>query len=99
MQMAWFVYPRDTPMAKALTAIAVKNLRPRAERYEVGDGGCPGLGVTVQPSGVKSWRGGFCFRGPARKLTLGPFFSGGQGAGIPPPIRAPLNVGPGRPFA
>jgi integrase len=79
-------------MAKALTAIAVKNLRPRAERYEVGDGGCPGLGVTVQPSGVKSWRVRFRFRGLARKLTLGPFFAGGQEPDIAPEIGAPLSL-------
>ena len=59
-------------MAKALTDIAIQNLKPRpAGRYEVPDPGARGLRVVVQPSGRKS----FAVRyrnaaGRARKLTL-----------------------------
>jgi hypothetical protein len=41
-------------MAKALTDIAIQNLKPRAVRYEVPDLGARGLRVIVQPSGRKS---------------------------------------------
>jgi integrase len=58
-------------VAKALTDIAIQNLKPRAVRYEVPDVGARGLRVVVQPSGFKS----FAVRyrnaaGRARKLTL-----------------------------
>jgi integrase len=59
-------------VAKALTDIAIQNLKPRpAGRYEVPDPGARGLRVVVQPSGRKS----FAVRyrnaaGRARKLTL-----------------------------
>jgi integrase len=79
-------------MGKPLTAIAVRNLRPRAERYEVGDAGCGGLGIVVQPSGIKSWRVRFRFRGAPRKLTLGPFFAGSQEPDVDPEIGAPLSL-------
>lgn len=41
-------------MAKRLTAIAVENARPKADRYELADGST-GLRLCVQPSGKKSW--------------------------------------------
>jgi len=58
-------------MAKALTDIAIANLKPRGVRYEVPDPGARGLRVVVQPSGRK----GFAVRyanaaGRRRKLTL-----------------------------
>jgi integrase len=58
-------------VAKALTDIAIQNLKPRAVRYEAPDSGARGLRVVVQPSGRKS----FAVRyrnaaGRARKLTL-----------------------------
>jgi integrase len=58
-------------MAKALTDIAIRNLKPRAVRYEVPDGGARGLRVTVFPSGRRS----FSVRyrnaaGRSRHLTL-----------------------------
>jgi integrase len=41
-------------MTKRLTAKAVENARPKADRYELSDGGS-GLRVVVYPSGQKSW--------------------------------------------
>jgi integrase len=58
-------------LAKALTPIAIKNLRPRADRYEVPDGGCRGLRVRVFPSGHKSFIARYRFRGVQKNLLLG----------------------------
>lgn len=55
-----------------MTAAAVQRLRPDEERREIPDGGCPGLYLIIQPSGVKSWA--MRFRRPGgktAKLTLG----------------------------
>src|SRR5215472_14349602 len=58
-------------MAKALTDIAIRNLKPRAVRYEVPDPGARGLRVVVQPSGRTSYAVRFrTAAGRARKLTL-----------------------------
>jgi len=38
-----------------LTDEQVRKLAPKAQRYEVKDGGAIGLAVVVQPSGVRSW--------------------------------------------
>jgi integrase len=40
---------------KPLTDRAVASLKPRAKRYQVFDGTCPGLSIRVFPSGGKSW--------------------------------------------
>jgi integrase len=59
-------------MAKALTAAAVERLRPAERRREIPDGGCAGLYLVIQPSGVKSFA--LRFRQPSgktAKLTLG----------------------------
>ena len=58
-------------MSKALTAIAIEKLRPKANRYEVPDGGQRGLLVAVFPSGKKSFIVRYRFGGVKRKLTLG----------------------------
>jgi integrase len=58
-------------MARALTAIAIANLKPRPTRYEVSDPGCAGLRVVVFPSKKKSFIVRYRFRGLQRKLTLG----------------------------
>ena len=63
----------DHQPMRPLTDIAIQNLKPKAERYEVSDPGARGLRVAVQPSGYKS----FIVRyrdagGKNRKLTLPP---------------------------
>src|SRR6478609_2443996 len=60
------------PMYKALTAVTIANLKPRALRYEIPDRGCRGLWLLVQPSGSKSWAVRYRFGGLTRKYTLGP---------------------------
>ena len=59
-------------MAKNLTAAAVEKLRPDKVRVEIPDGGCPGLFLIIQPSGVKSYA--LRYRRPDgrnAKLTIG----------------------------
>src|SRR5262245_45239697 len=61
-------------MRKRLTTKAIENAKPRAERYEISDGGGP-LRLVVQPSGHKSFA--VRYRRPNKekktaKLTLDP---------------------------
>jgi hypothetical protein len=57
-------------MAK-LTDIAIRNLKPKAKRYEVPDSGCAGLYCVVQPvTGRKSFCVRYRFGKETRKLTL-----------------------------
>lgn len=86
-------------MTKTLTAIAVRNLRPRAVRYETPDGGCRGLWVIVQPTGVKSWAVRYRFCGVPRKLTLGSVLVEDrrrEPVDTVPVIRAPLTLADAR---
>jgi integrase len=59
-------------MAKMLTDVSVKNLRPGPKRREVPDAGARGLRVVVQPSGVRSYAIRYRHKGRMTKLTLGP---------------------------
>jgi integrase len=59
--------------AKALTQLAIDKARPRSERCEIPDGKAPGLYLTVQPSGKKSWAFRYRHKGLSRKLTIGPY--------------------------
>ena len=58
-------------MSKALTAVAVDRLRPKATRYEAPDAAQRGLYLVVFPSGKKSFVVRYRFGGVKRKLTLG----------------------------
>lgn len=87
-------------MAKVLTPISVENLRPGAKRYERPDGGCRGLYVVVQPSGVKSWAARYRFRGRPTKLTLGSvLIEPGAEPNTPPELGAPLGLRAARELA
>jgi len=57
-------------MAKLLTALAVKNLKPRADRYAVPVGGARGLYANKLPSGHQSYSLRYRFGGKTRNLTL-----------------------------
>jgi integrase len=57
-------------MAKVLTDLSVRHLKPGDARREVRDGGQPGLYCIVQPSGVKTFAVRYRYHGRPRKLTL-----------------------------
>jgi integrase len=60
-------------MAKKLTDITIRNLKPDLVRREIPDSKCAGLYLVVQPTGVKSWAVRYRFNGKPVKLTLGKF--------------------------
>jgi len=55
----------------ALTALAIKNLKPREESYRVADSG--GLCLEISPSGGKLWRWRYRFNAKAQLLALGKY--------------------------
>src|SRR5215469_9287342 len=57
-------------MAKTLTDIGIRNLKPSMQRREVPDPGARGLYVVVQPTGAKTFAVRYRFAGKSRKLTL-----------------------------
>src|SRR6266481_6345501 len=57
---------------RKLTPIAVENLKPKAERYEVPDRGCAGLYVVVQPSGRRAFAVRCRVGGKSVKIPLKP---------------------------
>lgn len=57
--------------AKALTDLAIKNLKPGVSRREVPDGKVPGLYFVVQPTGSTSWALRYRHLGKPCKLTIG----------------------------
>jgi integrase len=60
-------------MAKALTQIAIDNLKSEANRREVPDGKISGLFLIVQPSGARSWALRYRFNEVPRKFTIGSY--------------------------
>jgi integrase len=58
-------------MARGLTDIAIRNLKPGPARREIADPGCRGLYLVVQPSGHKGFAVRYRFAGKPRKLSLG----------------------------
>jgi Arm DNA-binding domain len=85
--------------SKPLTPLAIANLKTRAQRYEVSDGGCQGLRVVVFPSRRKSFIVRYRFRGLQRKLTLGPILLTHNGEGEPtesPALDTPLSLAAAR---
>ena len=58
-------------MARGLTDIAIRNLKPGAARREVPDPAARGLYCIIEPSGFKSFAVRFRFNGKPRKLSLG----------------------------
>src|SRR5262245_46910843 len=62
-------------MAKALTTKSIENAKGAGARREIADGGCRGLYLIVQPSGLKSWACRYRVNGTRKstKLTIGSF--------------------------
>ena len=54
-----------------LTALAIKNLKPKAKLYRVADGG--GLCLEITPTGSKFWRWRYKLNGKAQLVALGRF--------------------------
>jgi integrase len=50
---------------------AIKNLKPRADRYELWEGN--GFGIRVTPNGTKSWVFVYHHAGRSRRMTLGTY--------------------------
>ena len=74
-----------------------RRLRPDKERREVPDGGCSGLYLIIQPSGVKSWA--MRFRRPSgksAKLTLGPVDLTNKEVQSEPVVGMPLTLASAR---
>jgi integrase len=93
----WFTPEGFAIMAKVLTAAAALRFRPRPQRYEVPDGGCPALYLVVQPSGRKSWA--MRFRRPSgksAKITLGVLDLTGKESEDEPAIGALLTLAAAR---
>jgi integrase len=89
-------------MAKPLTAVAIANLKPRSQRYEISDPGCAGLRVVVFPTRRKSYILRFRYRGLQRKLTLGPCLIAHGSEAEPdtaPEIGTPLSLAAARELA
>ena len=55
---------------RRLTDLAIRNLKPKTDRYELPDPGARGLYVVVFPSGKKSFAVRYRHAGLTRKLTL-----------------------------
>ena len=55
----------------ALTDVAIRNAKPRAKPYKMGD--AFGLFVLIQPSGEKLWRFKYRFDGRDKKLAIGTY--------------------------
>jgi integrase len=85
--------------AAKLTTVAIKAMRPRPKRYEIHDRGCPGLYVTIFPSGCQSFVVRYRFRGLARKLTLGPVLLGEAEPAVVPAMDTPLSLAAARELA
>jgi integrase len=79
-----------------LTAIAVAKARAKAVRRELADGGCRGLYLIVQPSGVKSWAARYRSRRRSVKFTLGSVLLGAAESGEAPQLGAPLSLAAAR---
>jgi integrase len=85
-------------MAKALTAATVAKIRPAAARVEVPDGACPGLNLTVHPTGRKTWA--LRYRRPdgrSAKLVLGTAHA--EPSDAPPVVGGHLNLASARALA
>lgn len=86
-------------MSKQLTAAGVARLKADGKRREVPDGGCAGLHLVIQPSGVKSFALRFRRGGRSAKLTLGRADLDGKETSGEPVIGQPLTLAQARQLA
>ena len=65
--------PRGVPVPaeEGLTREQIEDLKPKAKRYEVVDGGAPGLVLRVTPGGAKVWTFRHRVHGRPARYTIG----------------------------
>lgn len=51
----------------------IQSQKPRAERYELFEAGCPGFGIRISPQGRKTFIYLYRFQGKPKRLTLGTY--------------------------
>jgi integrase len=79
-------------MVKSLTPISIRNMKPEEVRKEYPDGGCRGLYLVVQPSGVKTFAVRCRVNGKPVKITLGKFVFDDPKGAKDPTIGDPLTL-------
>src|SRR5262245_20460068 len=87
-------------MAKVLTELTVRKLKPGSERRIIRDGASRSLYLVIQPSGSRSWQ--MRFRRPggkAGKIVLGPVDLSGAEVTGEPVIGMPLTLAAARQVA
>ncbi|MCP4286387.1 MAG: tyrosine-type recombinase/integrase [Gammaproteobacteria bacterium] len=64
---------KSTTRTRPFTDFALKSLKPKPTRYEVGDPGCPGLRIRVSPGGAITFAWLYREGGKIRRHTIGQF--------------------------
>jgi integrase len=82
-------------MAKALTQIALDNIKPGLSRREIPDGKERGLYLVVQPTGRMAWALRYRFNGQPRKLTIGAYPAVGLAKARAEAARAKVSISDG----
>jgi integrase len=80
-------------MATTLTAVVVRNARPAKARRDVADASCPGLQLTIEPSGTKRWT--LRYRRPdgrSARLVLGSVYVADKEPATEPVIGAHMTL-------
>ena len=85
-------------MAKKLTDIAIRNMKPGPARREIPDGG-NGLYLVLQPSGARSFALRFRRDGRPTKFTLGTWFAGSAQEAPEPKVGGALMLAGARKLA
>jgi integrase len=80
-------------MAKPLTEIGIKNLKPTGEPREIRDGGARGLYLWIGSTGVKSFVVRYRLNGKPKKLTLGRWVPPEDRKADDPQIGDPMSLG------
>ena len=83
-------------MAKALTQLAIQNVRPGPARREIPDGKERGVYLVVQPSGGMAWAFRYRIQGRPCKLTIGPYPAIGLAKARGEAARAKVSLAEGR---
>jgi integrase len=82
-------------MAKALTQVAIDNLKSGTARREIPDGKESGLYFVIQPTGRMAWALRYRFNGRPRKLTIGSYPSTSLAKARAEAARAKVSISDG----